>query len=310
MQDLYLRLAKQYTTRNCLAVLLILIWPVTLHSVAEDDQTTPMTYRYWDWGQTPERDDYQFELLNLALDKTLDTYGPYHAHRIKRHLSAARAMREVNTGTLINVRVAPWVDENATFFTDADLNEAVRFPLLQNLLGYRQLIIRQNESAFFDQLYTVDALKMRVAGQGSMWVDTHIYRHNGFAINDSGTTPFLLAMLANKRIDYVPMSVIEIDSLLKPESVARYKVTAAKDILIFYPFPIVFMTNRNQPELAARLEEGLAKAKLDGSFEALFDRYYADLAARLPQQQNRIFTLENPFIAPESAPKTAQVKPD
>lgn len=62
-----------------------------------------MAYRYWDWGRTPRRDDYQVAALTLALEKTVASYGPFSVTRVSDPMSTARVHREANTLSLIHI---------------------------------------------------------------------------------------------------------------------------------------------------------------------------------------------------------------
>jgi len=254
-------------------------------------------YRYWDWGQTVKRDDYQYQVLELALEKSAAAYGPWRAERVYLEMTPARAIRSVNAGIRVNVRAGPWA-ESKEIYGQTKPETPVPFPLLKNLLGHRQLIIRREDQAKFETMSPAELAK-NVAGQGVDWVDARIYRHNEFRVNASAPTFSLLRMLDNKRFDYLPMSVLEIPAIVAGDAFDTNKFTVVEHLLIYYPHPIVFRTSNQQPILAERLTYGLQAAKADGSFDALFDEYYGEIVRQLQGQHPMLVSLDNPFL-PES----------
>ena len=254
----------------------------------------PMEYRYWDWGKTQKRDDYQVQVLQLALEKTRATDGSFSIVRVIESYSTLRLRREVFEGSHVNLHAGPWrVQDRANPF---DRNIAVEVPLMDNLLGYRQLIIRRSDVAKFGQITVASELQRLVAGQGRGWVDVAIYRHNGYQVDDRANLSNLLRMLLNRRFDYLPMSVIEVESVLARHPELRAQLAVAQGILVQYPLPTVFYVSANAPALADRLARGMAAAKKDGSLDALMQRFFRREYQALLSETTREFVLSNPFI--------------
>ena len=55
-----------FAMKLLLALLISLLAHVTIPAFASDKDV--MVYRYWDWGITPQRDDYQVAVLKLPLE--------------------------------------------------------------------------------------------------------------------------------------------------------------------------------------------------------------------------------------------------
>lgn len=255
-----------------------------------------MVYRYWDWGKTPKRDDYQISLLQLALEKTQSEYGSFTIIRHREDFTTTRARREINRGVIINTQAGPWRP------IETDLNKLlerglrVEISLLRGLLGYRQLIIRKEDEKLFKSITTDSELKKLVAGQARGWQDVDIYRFNGYPVDDSAHVSSLLTMLNSKRFDYFPMSIAEASSVLKNNPEYSQELMIAPNIVIYYPLPIIFYISESQPQLAERLRKGILIAEKDGSFDKLFKQFFADDIAFVKKQNPRCFTLENPYI--------------
>lgn len=260
-----------------------------------------MAVRYWDWGATPKRDDYQFALLTLALDKTVKAHGPYQLSRVVRSYSTPRLRREINVGTVVNVHAGPWRPLETSEDKLPERSLRVNVPILKDLLGYRRLLIRREDLARFRKIRHAAELKQLIVGQANGWVDIDIYRHNGYRVNDSPTPASLFDMLAGKRFDFIPISIMEIGTVLNSRPELADQLMLLPDITLYFPLPIIFYVNIHEPLLAARLEAGLRLAKQDGSFERLFKTSFARELQLLQQTAARRFVLTNPFVPQELA---------
>jgi hypothetical protein len=255
---------------------------------------SPMVYRYWDMGISAKRDSYQFELLKLALEKTRTTHGDYKLIRADQKITSIRASREVSRGGLINIEATPnWTTEAAPSELRHDKRIAVKIPLMENLLGYRQLVIRKSDVKKFAAITDASELKALVAGQGRDWEDAFIYRANGYKVNSEADYYNLFSMLVAGRFDYIPLGVMEVEDFIKQFGKYSFDVAIAQDILIYYPFPVLFQVSINHPELAERVERGLTVAKKDGSMKLLFEQYFSNELIKLRANKNRVFILQN-----------------
>lgn len=254
----------------------------------------PMTYKYWDLGASKKRDQYQFELLKLALEKTRSTYGDYRVIRVDQKITSLRASREVSRGEMINIEAAPnWTTESTDSQIGREKRIAIKIPLLHGLLGYRRLVVRHNDLEKFTHLKNAFELKALVAGQGKDWEDAFVYKANGYKVNDEADYYNLFAMLVAKRFDYIPLSIVEVDNFIQQFGKYSNDVTIVPHVLIYYPFPVLFQVSIHHPELAKRLEQGLSIAEKDGSMNQLFELYFKEELAKLHSKPNRVFVLEN-----------------
>lgn len=254
----------------------------------------PMVYRYWDWGKTPKRDQYQFSALELALQKTVPAYGPYAIERVYDTMSTSRLRREIHAGKRLNTHAGPWRDMDAE--DPLERSHMIGAAVLHGLLGYRQLIVRRDDLPKFTAIGNAAQLKQLVAGQGRGWVDVEILRHNGYPVVDSGNIETLLDMLASQRFDYLPISMVEADFLLKEHARLAENLALVPGMMMFYPLPTVFYVSSNQPALARRLEDGLAMAKRDGSLDALTARHFKQEIALIKSSAGRCFVLVHPTL--------------
>ncbi|MFG6486382.1 hypothetical protein ACG04R_06850 [Roseateles sp. BYS78W] len=258
-----------------------------------------MAFRYWDWGATPKRDDYQFELLTLALDKTTKDYGPYQLARVVRSYSTSRLRREINRGDVVNVHAGPWRPLETTEDKLPERSLRVNVSILKDLLGYRRLLIRRDDRERFRSIRKEQELKELVIGQANGWVDIEVYRHNGYRVNDTPTPASLFDMLARKRIDYIPISLMDADTTLSSRPDLAGQLMLLPDITLYFPLPVIFYVNIHEPRMAERLEAGLNLARQDGSFERLFRSHFAHELQLIREGSGRRFMLANPFVPKE-----------
>lgn len=255
-----------------------------------------MVYRYWDWGKTPMRDDAQIAALKLALEKTQAEYGDFEIIREHQMFSTSRARREVNRGEIINLSAGPWRPVETTPEKISEKNLRVEIPLLNGLLGYRQLIIRKEDREKFNKIKTDSEMKQLIAGQAHGWQDVDIYKYNGYKVDDEGSATSIFPMLENHRFDYFPTSIIETHSMLADAALQGKNFIVAPDLLIYYPFPVIFYVSIHEPMLAERLEKGLKIAQQDNSLSELFNSFFKNDLITLKQKKIRYFILENPSL--------------
>ena len=254
----------------------------------------PMAYRYWDWGKTPKRDDYQVAALMLALQKTVPAYGPFSVERVVDIMSTSRSRREVHAGRRLNVHAGPWRDVKAEDPFERSIMMST--PIMGGLLGYRRLIVRRRDLPKFEKITTAAQLKKLVAGQGRGWVDVALLRKNGYPVVDSGNITTLLDMLVNQRFDYLPISVVEADIMMAQHAPMAETLALVPGLMLYYPFPVMFYVSPSQPRLAERVEAGLAAAKRDGSLDALIAQVFKTEIQHVKASAGRCFVLDNPGI--------------
>jgi hypothetical protein len=267
---------------------------------AKDAHRAVMEIRYWDWGHTPIRDNYQFELLQLILDKTRPLYGDYALTRVTTFFTTARVRRELSRGKVFNVQAAPW---RPTTANDREPVIRIDIDICKGIIGYRHLIIAADSQQEFTSIDSFAKLKERIAGVGKGWVDTDIFLDNGFKVNSAANFETLLPMLVAKRFDFLSLSVIESEEALRNSKYKESLLIADKPLL-YMPLPFVFYVSIQEPELAKRIELGLNQTMKDGSFDALFEKTFALYTAKIRSHKNSFLYLKNGRL-----PENMQIEP-
>ncbi len=238
---------------------------------------------------------YFVQLLQLALDKTEEEYGPAEVIITDFNVSQGRALQELESGVHIDV---DWAGTNKE---RENLLEPIRIPLIGGLLGYRIPVIRTDDIDLFEGVNTLEDLRQFNAVQGSHWPDSDILESVGLNIFRVPKFEVMYPMLINKRVDYFPRGVNEVYA--EVETYGKDILTAYDKIIIAYKFPMYFFTNKENKDLAERIELGLLRAIDDGSFIE-FIKTHPSTQNIFPLEKyknSNIIHIDNPYL-PELTP--------
>ena len=117
-------------------------------------------------------------------------------------------------------------------------------------------------------------------------------------------TPFIplhdiFICLLNNEFDFIDLGANEIEDVFARQISHLKGMSIETSMMIYYPFPLVFYVNPDNPALALRLETGLTKLMKNGQYERLFRVYHGDLVERLKLKRRKIFNLQNPLLPKE-----------
>lgn len=246
-------------------------------------------------GERDLRNIYALDLLRLALDKTQESHGSYRLESIADTLEQSRAISELAAGRQLDVI---WT------MTSRDREEQlrpIRIPIHKGLIGYRLIIIREEDQGWFRKLDTPEQLRQLRAGQGHDWPDSAILEANRIRVERASGYDTLFRMLREGRFDFLPRGVTEIQDEIgqRPEM----ELVIESTLMIHYPAAVYFFVNPDNAALAERIETGLKRAIEDGAFDKLFLNHpvnrHALEKARLDER--RTLRLDNPLL-PEQTP--------
>ena len=249
--------------------------------------------KYYRSGMSTAMHGYNEALIHLALDSSRSEFGDYDIEYYTEKLSPARSKVETERNNLLNVNIAgSWRGPHS----NADNVFQICHSQYNNLMGLRGLLIRADDQAVFQKTKTVlDLIELR-AIQDKSWPDGKILQHNGIQPQVFVGMNNLLRTLANSRVDYLPLSVLEISRLLDQNKKLFPNLAISEDVLLFYPHPGCIYVSKKTPEIAARMEQGIRQAKQDGSMETLFTEYFGDVESHIKSRQRITFILENPYL--------------
>jgi hypothetical protein len=235
------------------------------------------------------RNDYFIAMLQLALEQTPED-GPWQLQPAAERMSQSRALQRLSEGSDIDV---VW---SMTSISREQQNRAIRIPLLKGLMGYRLLLIRAEDQSWFRRVQTLDQLRELRAGQGHDWPDTEILRGNGLAVESAADYDSLFRMLQQGRFDYLPRAINEPWEELA--SRPGMGLAVEEGLLLHYPTAEYFFVNHDNGALAERIERGLRRALVDGSFDQLFREHptNANAFGRAGLLKRRVIRLDNPLL--------------
>ena len=180
--------------------------------------------------------------------------------------------------------------------------------LTKNLLGYRVPIIRENDADLFDGISDLEDIQKLDHGIPETWSDATIFRHNGYNVVEEGSFSDIFDRLQKGLFDYSAYGANEVLGVYENRASKRDGLIIDQNILLFYPFPLVFYVNPDQPKLAERIEKGLQKINSSGKLDAIFDEHYGNIIEQLNLNSRRLFVLENPLIPDEFSKLTPDLK--
>lgn len=233
-------------------------------------------------GAVPTPQMYPYKLLKAALDASGQ---PYQLQPANADMVQSRVLREIEQG---NVDVY-W---SATSAERETALRPIRIALDKGLNGWRLLLIRKSDQARFASIRSESTFRRLTFVQGHDWPDTALLINNGFKVLTAQHPPALFEMLLKQRVDAFPRSVIE--AYREQENYPELMVEPK--FVVVYPAAVYFFVNKNNEELAQRLEAGLRVIQQSGEFDRLFnERYGASIkAANLATRQ--VIRLDNPSI--------------
>jgi len=240
------------------------------------------------------RFDDLFEILGIALQKTVTEFGDYVLIPTSVSMTESRLLQEVETGRLIDII---W---SSTSPQKEQALRPIRIPLRKGLLGYRISFIHKHNQFSFDTIKNLDELRQFRIGQGIGWGDVALYKHSGIIVEQA---PYqsLFKMIGPRRFDLFPRGISEIFTELAVYGKDNPSLKIEDNLMLYYPWPYYFFTSKNNEKLANRIEIGLEMMITDGTFESIFMKYNQEAIHKARLSERHLIPLENPFL-PDKTP--------
>ncbi len=262
---------------SCLIVLLLFIADVSART-----SSTQVLRLY----QTEFNFQYHIELLELALNKTAEDY-PDTSLQFTEQVSPGRGLKMLERGEVDLAFLASSKQREETYIP-------IKIPLLKGLLGYRILLIHQDNIEKFTTISTAEQLgRAFVAGFGSHWADLDVLKQNHLPTQEISTYGSLPKMLDAKRFDYFPRGINEVWEEKERLKYTLPDLTIEPNIVLVYNLPVYMFVNKGNPDLAKRLEAGLKIATEDLSFQMLFLKYYSESILKANLSKRKMILLDS-----------------
>lgn len=237
----------------------------------------------------PQHEDYYFSrLLDLALQKTLSSHGPYQIVHAKTRTADHRLIASLLQGE-VDVLWAATNAEKEQYLLP------VRISLLKDLSSYRLLLIRPSDQPRFSAVNSLEDLRQFRGGMNPQWTDAAIMEHNGLPLVYGVEYSQLFQMLSGGRFDYFSRGLYQVKAELHKFPQLKLNMAIEEELMLHYRNDFYFFTHKDDPALAERLQKGLELALEDGSFDALFNsipRYRWGME-QLQLNQRRVIPLNN-----------------
>lgn len=232
------------------------------------------------------RQDYYIELLQLAL-----SYPGGKAYQLK---ASGLFMPKQRAFELMNARGGIDVLFGSVSQERLQQSRGVPFAILKGYNGWRVALIHRQTPDILKGIHSKQHLKRLTAGQFLTWSDTHILRSNDLKVETSADGNGLYGMLERRRIDYFPLSVLEVAHELSIHQNPQLMIDP--HLLLIYPTATWFYVAKDNNALADALLQGLQQAERDGSFERLFQRHFGAALQQLKLDSRSRILLDNPLL--------------
>jgi len=256
--------------------------------------------RYIDSKEFPDpKQSYFVDLLKLTLEASKDQFGEYQLQPINIEMAQARSSLMLQRNEYIDLT---WR------MTSQQLEQklqAIYFPILKGLMGYRIFIIHKDQQYRFNKNTSLAELQSLHLGQGYNWPDTKILLANGFNVIQ-GYDNFLLDMLKKSRFNYFPRALHE----PWPEIAGDNTLSVEKNIMLQYPAPVFFFVNKDNKRLQKRLNFGLSKLLESGRYEHFFLNHpiTSGIKNKANVSKRSVFRLENPLLSQKTKELLSDVR--
>lgn len=260
-----------------------------------------ITIDFWNGNRSAIRQQYEREVLEAVLNATITEFGDF---KITETLTEYPGIQESLVFKEKNHHLFVTIAGNQKFKDDDMI--VIAKPIAKNLLGYRIPIIQKKDAEKFRAISASEQLKELAHGIPETWSDATIFRHNGYKVTEEGDFDDVFERLVSGNFDYTAFGANEVRSVFENRAFKHETLSIETNLMLFYPFPLVFYVNPDMPDLAKRIDVGLEAIIKSGELDAIFDRYYANIVQVLNLESRTLFLLENPLIPKEFA----DLKPD
>ena len=237
------------------------------------------------------RFQYPEHILELALNASIEKFGPYELIRTNVSGTRARMLLELESGKNINVHNAPtrpeWEEKTIP----------IMFPIMKGLLNYRIFLIHEDNLHKFKKIKSIKDLKQLVAGVGAQWSTTMALKKNGgFKIETGNSYEGLFGMLMAKRFDYFIRGMNEVYREYEERKDSFPQLMIEPHIVMELPLPWFIFVSPKFSRIADRITYGLNEMKINGSFDKEFFRVHAESIKKANLSNRKVFRVKNKLL--------------
>lgn len=270
-------------------VTILVLGILCLNTSIANDNILTVRYPETKTAVFAQRNLYSHELMKRALTKSGQ---PYRLQSIKVEIGTSAR----NTRFLIDQDYdISWLHTNKQ---REQILRPIRVPIFKGLIGWRIFFVRKNDLDTFSKITQKQQLQSLQAIQGYGWPDNDILLSNKFAVRQTllgNDTTNIVKLMRNQRADYFPRSILEIWG--EQDQFDDDVLVVEPTLAIHYPSAVYFFVSQRNPTLAIAMEQGLKLMIADGSFDHLFNEYFADIVSKAELNKRRVFHLSNSHMS-------------
>lgn len=162
----------------------------------------------------------------------------------------------------------------------------IYLPLAKGVLSYRIGLIHKNSTKKLKSVESLEDLHYVKIGQGFGWPDIAIYENHGINVTQANLTG-LIKMLEENRIDMIPLGIGEIKKIKELFTKSK-DVKIYQDLILYYPWPMVFYVHKENTHLAKVLKSGLNEIVSNGKLEKKFQEHFGKAKELLSSTATKI----------------------
>ncbi|MEO3691197.1 hypothetical protein [Roseateles paludis] len=233
------------------------------------------------------RRDYARDAIQLALERTAATYGPYRLvdsspMNKRRALLSAQANEPAN----FLITASPAATQGLGL-------AVVPFPVYLGINGYRVCFAPRERLPELARIRNLDDMARFRHVQGREWPDVAVLRANGQQVIEAPNYETMFEMVALNRADLFCRSLHEIAA----EAAAHAHLSdlaIEPHLLLHYELPQYLHTHPSNRVLIERVTRGLERCYADGSLQALLRRHLKPAIDQLQVAKRQVLELKPP----------------
>ncbi len=242
------------------------------------------------------RRKFAYQVLAMALDKTVHDAGPVTFAAANVPMSPIRTFKEQASGH-IDLSVSTYLPPEYR-----DTLQVVPFPIDRGLNGQKVCIIRKETQALVDKVKSIDDLKAFPIIQSAQWVEVEILRNAGLTVDTPAVVygP-LMNWLNVVRGELLARSVGDIVAELKARPELSDVLTIEKNLLLQIQMARYYVVRKDASgeSLKNRILEGLNRIQKDGSYMKAYATYKATALSGLKLKGRHVLRIPNSAYSAE-----------
>ncbi len=277
--------------RELVTFILLMNLTVVIAAVPNNNSTknTPTVFTYQTkQDKHDKRYNYDYDLLELSLEKTKQTYGPFKLVPLFANYKRVEALA-------LKVGVKNIIFKKSVSMDRLNRFGYIPFPVDLGIVGYRVGFISEQNINKIKSTTSLEGLKKLSILQGEGWLDNKILKYNGFTVITGKKYAYLFKMISNNRADMFMRGTNELYSEWQTNKKIT-KLSYDKTLALYYPLPRFFFTSKENTHAINRINEGLIQAYKDGSLQKLWKKHYQKSIDFVNLNNRKIYKIKNPFL--------------